>query len=209
MTLTLDYIRKRIGWCPDANRMTTKTRTNAPSALGAVERLVKNPGPAGSDRSGKPFEWEYEHTQRGTFIIGAVTAVILIILASMIVFGPVWITVIVAGIMILALAIFSTLTVSVQQDALRIWFGPLRLIKKSWPMSEIASATIVTNRWYYGWGIRWTPRGPLYNVAGFKAVEVTLVSGKTFRIGTDEPEELKRAIEKAQYGGDPTSRVIG
>ncbi len=144
--------------------------------------------------------WEYEITQRGTLIIGAVLAVILIIVASIFVFGAVWVTVLVIGIMILALAIFSTLTVSVRQDALRIWFGPIRLIKKSWPISDIATVTTVTNPWYYGWGIRWTPHGPLYNVAGFQAVEVTLVSGKKFRIGTDQPEELKRAIEKAQYG---------
>ncbi len=203
MTLTLDYIKRRLGWCPNANRMAIKTRAEASSAFGASERFVKNPGPAGSDRSGKPWGWEYEHTQRGILIIAAVTAVILIIIASMIVFGPVWVTLIVAGIMILALAMFSTLTVSVQRDALRLWFGPIRSIKKSWPISEIASVTTVTNRWYYGWGIRWTPTGPLYNIAGLQAVEVTLVSGKVFRIGTDEPEELKRAIEQAQYGKKP------
>ncbi len=209
MTFLVDFIRKKIGWCPNANRLTTKTRNNIPSTPGVGKRLVINPGPAGSDRSGKPWGWEYEHTQRGALIIAAVAAVILIIIASMLVFGPVWVTVIVAGVMILALAMFSTLTVSVQQDALRIWFGPIRLIRKSWPISEISSVTTVTNRWYYGWGIRWTPTGPLYNVAGLKAVEITLVSGKMFRIGTDEPEELKRAIEKAQYSGDPTSRVTG
>lgn len=203
MTFLLDYIRKQIGWCPNANQMAIKTSANAPSGFNAGDRLLKNSGPAVSDRSGKPWGGEYEHTQRGILIIAAITAVILIILASMIVFGPVWVTVIVAGIMVLALAIFSTLTVSVQQDALRIWFGPLRLIKKSWPMSEIASVTTVTNRWYYGWGIRWTPRGPLYNIAGLQAVEITLFSGKMFRIGTDEPEELLRAIELARHGKKP------
>ncbi len=200
MTLLLEFIRKQIGWCPNANRMTTKTHANIPSAFGAGGYLLKSPGPAGSDLSGKPMRWEYSHTQRGTLIIGAVTAVILIILASMFIFGPVWVTVIVVGIMILALAIFSTLTVSVQQDALRIWFGPIRMIKKSWPMSEIASVTTVTNQWYWGWGIRWTPRGTLYNVGRLKAVEVTLVSGKMFRIGTDEPDELLCAIEQALCG---------
>lgn len=198
MTFLLDYIRKQIGWCPEMNRMTTKARANTPSAFGAGDRLIKNPGPAGSDRSGKPWGWEYEHTQQGTLIIAAVTAVILIILASMFIFGPVWVTVIVVGIMVLMLAMFSTLTESVQQDALRIWFGPIRMIKKSWPMSEIASVTTVTNQWYWGWGIRWTPRGTLYNVGGLKAVEVTLVSGRVFRIGTDDPDALKWAIEKAQ-----------
>lgn len=145
------------------------------------------------------MEWEYEHTQRGILIIAAVLAVLLVIAASIFVFGPVWVAMIVGGIMVLMLAIFSTLTVSVRQDALRICFGPIRAFKKIWPVYEIASVTTVTNRWYYGWGIRWTPYGPLYNIAGFEAVEVTLVSGKKFRIGTDQPEELKRAIEKAQY----------
>jgi len=145
------------------------------------------------------MEEEYKHTQRGTLIIAAVMAVLMVIAVSMVVFGPVWITVIVGGIMLLMLACFSTLTVSVRQDALRIWFGPLPLVKKSWPISGIASVATVTNPWYYGWGIRWTPHGPLYNVAGFEAVEVTLVPGKKFRIGTDQPEKLKRAIEKTQY----------
>jgi len=162
--------------------------------------IVSNHGTAGPDRAEKDHGWEYEHTQRGTLIIGAIIAVIMIIVASMILFGPVWITLIVAGIMLLMLTILSTLTVSVRRDALRIFFGPIRVIKKSWRISDIASVTTVRNRWYYGWGIRWTPHGPLYNIAGFEAVEVMLISGKKFRIGTDEPEELKRAIERAQYG---------
>ncbi|OPX72305.1 MAG: hypothetical protein A4E40_00960 [Methanoregulaceae archaeon PtaU1.Bin059] len=177
---------------------------SAPKALSSFQGrdnvIVSSPGMPGSNRPGTHNGWEYEHTQRGTLIIRAVIAVTLVILASMILFGPVWVTLIVAGIMLLMLAIFSTLTVSVRSDALRICFGPIRAIKKSWPISDIASVTTVTNRWYYGWGIRWTPHGPLYNVAGLEAVEVTLVSGKKFRIGTDEPEQLKRAIEKAQYG---------
>jgi hypothetical protein len=58
----------------------------------------------------------------------------------------------------------------------------------------------VTNPWYYGWGIRWTPKGPLYNVSGFEAVEIRMLSGKSFRIGTDEPDLLRQAIDKAIGG---------
>ncbi|MEI7858142.1 MAG: hypothetical protein WCH85_11680 [Methanomicrobiales archaeon] len=112
-------------------------------------------------------------------------------------FVLVWVTIAVLGIMIVVLAIFSTLTVSIDYNALRIRFGPVGLIRKSWPLAEIASITAVTNPWYYGWGIRWTPRGPLYNVSGYGAVKVLLLSGKTFRIGTGEPEVLKLAIEHA------------
>ncbi|MDH7510093.1 MAG: hypothetical protein QHH04_03505 [Methanolinea sp.] len=143
---------------------------------------------------------EYEHTQAGYLVIAAVTAVILIIIVSAIIFGPVWVVLPVAIVMVLILAMFSTLTVSVRKDTLSLAFGPVRLFRRSWPLSGIATVTIVKNPWYYGWGIRWTPRGPLYNISGFYAVEVTLVSGKVFRIGTDEPGELKRAIGNAARG---------
>ena len=35
----------------------------------------------------------------------------------------------------------------------------------------------------------------LWNVSGFRAVELVFKDGKRFRIGTDEPESLIRAIE--------------
>jgi len=37
----------------------------------------------------------------------------------------------------------------------------------------------------------------LYNVSGFDAVEIKLRTGKKFRIGTDVPQELEKAIEQA------------
>jgi hypothetical protein len=37
----------------------------------------------------------------------------------------------------------------------------------------------------------------LYNVSGKGAVEVTLKSGQRFRIGTDEEEALKAALENS------------
>jgi len=147
-----------------------------------------------------PWEGLYEHTQRGSLIIGAVAAAVFLILATMYFFGPVLVTIIVLAIMLFTLAICSTLTVSADADALRIRFGPVGVIRKSWPMSDVESVTAVTNPWYYGWGIHLTPHGTLYNVSGYGAVEVRLYTGKTFRIGTDEPEVLKHAIEQAHKG---------
>jgi hypothetical protein len=198
MILTLkETISRYLGWCPNAHMMKTKSSVSEEPGFRSTNPLAKSPGPSGADRSGKPWEWWYEHTQRGSLIIWSVGAAILIILAMTYLFGIVWITALVLGIMVFALAICSTLTVSVCDDTLRIRFGPLPLIRKSWPVAEIALATVVTNPWYYGWGIRWTPTGPLYNVSGYGAVEVTLRSGKKVRIGTDEPEALRRAIEQA------------
>jgi hypothetical protein len=171
--------------------------------------LAKSPGPSGADGSGKPREGFYDHTQRGSLIIGAVSAAIILILASMYLFGIVWVTIFVLGILVFVLAISSTLTVSVGDDALRLRFGPVGLIKKSWPLAEIVSVSAVRNPWYYGWGIRWTPNGILYNVSGYRAVEVRMISGNTFRIGTDEPEALKLAIEQAQNGVTKSDRFTG
>ena len=193
-----EIIHEWMGWCPNARMTKAKNSSDAGHFFPASNTLTKNPGPSGTDGSGKPREGLYDHTQRGLVIMGAVTAVIIIILASMYLFGIVWVTIFVLGIMIIVLAIFSTLTVSVGEDTLRIRFGPVGLIKKSWPLAEIASVTTVTNPWYYGWGIHWTPNGPLYNISGFGAVEVRQLSGKAFRIGTDEPEILSKAIEHAR-----------
>ena len=198
-----EVIREWMGWCPNGHSMNAKNRDGAGSVFLAGSPVVKNPGPSGADRTGIPRGGRYEHTQRGTLIIGAVSAAIILILATMYLFGIVWVSVLVLGIMAFVLAICSTLTVSADADILRLRFGPIGLIQKSWPIPEIASATTVTNPWYYGWGIRWTPHGSLYNVSGRHAVEILLFSGKTFRIGTDEPEALKTAIEQAREKKSP------
>ncbi len=85
------------------------------------------------------------------------------------------------------------LTVTVTDGALDARFG-VGLIGKRTALERIASATIVRNPWYYGWGLRRIPDGWLYNVAGFDAVELTLADGGILRVGTDEPAALKAAI---------------
>ncbi|PKG33199.1 MAG: hypothetical protein CW742_04230 [Methanoregula sp.] len=191
-----EVIRGWLGWCPNGHTMNMSTRDTG-YGFPAGSLAVKSPGAPGSEGNRAPDRGKYEHTQRGTVIIGAVSAAIVLSLAISIFAGFFWVTGMVVAILVFLLAIMSTLTVSVESDRLRIWFGPIRLVRKEWLLSEIVSATDVTNAWYFGWGIRWTPGGPLYNVSGFKAVEVLLVSGKRFRIGTDEPDALIAAIEHA------------
>ena len=52
------------------------------------------------------------------------------------------------------------------------------------------------NPWYVGWGIRLGPGYWLWNVSGLSAVELVLADDRRFRVGTDEPEALSRAIER-------------
>jgi len=93
------------------------------------------------------------------------------------------------------LASFLTLTVTIDENYLRIKFG-YGIFRKKFLRSEITSAKSVKNHWYYGWGIRaWLwPYMWIFNVSGFNAVEIKLKNGKIYRIGTDEPKKLKQAI---------------
>lgn len=46
-----------------------------------------------------------------------------------------------------------------------------------------------------GFGIWWIPRGTVWTVWGFDAIQLELSSGRVFRIGTDEPEALLATLE--------------
>ncbi len=94
------------------------------------------------------------------------------------------------------LVMFSTLTVAVEDQVLRLAFGP-GLIGKRIPLGSIRAVRVVRNPWYYGWGIRLTPSGWLWNVSGSGGVELQLTGGARFRVGTDEPEKLASVLRDA------------
>jgi hypothetical protein len=144
----------------------------------------------------------YRHTQRGLLVwtVLVVVAVVeaLAMLAWYLADGPSAELLIVALAFVLLLigvyVLAGSLTVTVDRDQLRMALGT-GLIRRSIPLSKIDDCRPVRNSWWYGWGIRLTPRGWLWNVSGFDAVELTYVSGKRFRIGTDEPQLLSDAID--------------
>ena len=91
------------------------------------------------------------------------------------------------------MAVFSRLTVTVTNEAIVSAFG------FGWPKhtespSDVISAQAVRNRWIHGWGIRKISGGWMYNVSGYDAVELSLRSGKNFRLGTDEPSTLEATL---------------
>ena len=83
--------------------------------------------------------------------------------------------------------------VNTSQVILKFGHGP---IKKSIERKNITSATTVRNKAIYGWGIRLTPHGWLWNIYGLDAIEITYPDGKRFRIGSDDPQQLLTAIHK-------------
>ncbi len=138
----------------------------------------------------------YEHTQVGYLIISAMAAVMVLIGVVLANAGINWIAIGVLVVIAVALVLFSSLTVVIWEEELEARFGP-GPIRKRCKLNEIESCQVVKNHWYYGWGIRLTPHGVLYNVSGFHAVEIKLRTGKKFRIGTDVPQELEEAIRQA------------
>ena len=85
------------------------------------------------------------------------------------------------------------LTVSVTPSDVSVEYG-LGWPRKRIPRSEIVSAEPFLASWWYGVGIRLTPKGWLWSVWGFRTVMLTLSNGKHFLIGTDDPEGLAAAL---------------
>lgn len=143
----------------------------------------------------------YEHTQAGTFVRVTMTVVFVGMLALAGALGMrdpalIWVFLAMAAVMVVVLFLFHSLTVEIADGEVRLRFG-VGLIRKRIPVKEIAAAEVVRNRWWYGWGIKLTPHGWLFNVSGYDAVQVTLRDGRKYRIGTDEPRKLHRAVEDA------------
>ena len=145
-----------------------------------------------------PLQKMYTHTQVGWLMM--VSVGIGVVLAGY--FGILysnWFGISVAVILIVCVILSPNLTVSVDGDSIEIRFGP-GLIRKKFKLKDINSCTVVRNRLWYGWGIRWMPKGWLFNVSGLDAVELLMRNGKVYRIGTDEPHKLNGFIQSKLVG---------
>ncbi len=139
----------------------------------------------------------YQHTQSSGFMLALIGLAVIGALVGISLVGAHLVALFVVAVLLIVALLFRSLTVRVGDGRLHWCFGP-GFWKKSVPLTDITAVGSVRNKWWYGWGIRYTPHGWLYNVSGLEAVEINLANGKTFRIGTDEPEQLCEAILKAQ-----------
>lgn len=132
----------------------------------------------------------YRHVQVGWFLIGSFLAIEALFF---------FMSNLVAAILASLIVLFGWLTVEVDDEKVSCLFG-FGWPRKRIPLDDIASVEIVRNKWWYGFGIRLTPSGWMFNIQGLDAVMVERKSGKKFRIGTDEPADLAEAIESALGG---------
>ena len=144
----------------------------------------------------------YSHTQFGTVILFSLAAAAIVTVASLALSSggigampaPALVIVgLVMAILLLAAVVFAQLNVRVGNGEVSWRFG-LGMLEHRIPISDIVSATVVTNPILAGYGVRWLPSGWLYNVSGTKAVELVMRDGRRVRIGSDEPEALAQAI---------------
>ncbi|MDG2382395.1 MAG: hypothetical protein P8N76_12060 [Pirellulaceae bacterium] len=141
---------------------------------------------------------DYEHSQPGVVIRGALAAAMLFIGLQGWLLAPAdnarWIHAGASVFLLMSLATFHSLTVRVTNEQIGLRFG-VGLIRKTFQIDQVRTARVVCNPWYLGWGIRRFSGGWLYNVSGFGAVEIELRDHRIARIGTDEPQRLLEAIE--------------
>jgi hypothetical protein len=124
-------------------------------------------------------------------IVAAMAAIGIILVNT----GVNWIAIAVLVVLAVALVLFPSLTVVIREEELLVQFGP-GVVRKRFKLNEIGSCQAVKNPWYYGWGIRQTPQGMLFRVSGLHAVQIKLITGKEYLIGTDVPQELEEAIRQ-------------
>ena len=154
----------------------------------------------------------YHHTQRNAaafFLLNlAALLPIGLFLSGVLPPGDVGarITVLVAAVVMMVSSFaFSSLTITVRDGQLSWWFGP-GIVKKTVPLASVESAEPTTTSIINGWGIHPTGRGWLYNVAGRQAVLITQQDGKSFLLGTDEPDSLAQVIMAGARNGRHGSR---
>lgn len=142
----------------------------------------------------------YRHTQSSNLVIalfGSLTVVFLGLASradgvagALISMGAIFVAI---GFILFS---FNQMTVSVDEREIHLafrWGWPQKRIDRS----EVVSARVVRNKWWYGFGVRLVPEGWLYNVWGLNAVQINLNTGKTIRIGSDDAEALSEAVQPA------------
>jgi hypothetical protein len=95
----------------------------------------------------------------------------------------------------------AKLVVTVDREAVRIWFSPFA--RRNVALGEIVSVLPRKSNpllEFGGVGVRWTPRGWAYLVSGDMGVQLELAGGKQLFVGSQRPEDLAGAISSAMSG---------
>lgn len=146
----------------------------------------------------------YEHTQRGSILLGIFIVTILGLLILAVAqsgeAGALLLLAAVIAFLVAVMVTFSSLTVKVNSQQVQLVFGP-GLVRCSFPVEQISGVRVVRNGIWMGLGIHFIRKGMIYNVSGLEGVEITLRNSRLARIGSDEPAALAQAVEEAMGRG--------
>jgi len=140
-------------------------------------------------------------TQFGTFTVIILSILLIVFVILLIDHGfsanpETYMSVTLVLIFIVCLVTFYKLTIMVDDITISFKLG-IGVFGKSYKINEIESCNSVRNKFIYGWGIHLIPNGWLYNVSGFKAIELTFKnSNKVIRIGTNKQEEVVELMQR-------------
>ena len=159
----------------------------------------------------------YRHKQFGTTIVAiSLPALMVPLLVVWFNKAPAVLSVLaaVAGIQVLVLLLFGSLTVEISGGHVRIRFGA-GLIRKRWPLDGIEACRPVRTSWIDGWGIRLTRRGWLYEEREGRQHRHRRAAGAVRRSrggpGRPEPSGFRRPLTdpaRPSHPRSPAARVI-
>ncbi len=121
--------------------------------------------------------------------------IILLVISAFIILSPELadLKIIILSINLLITLLFFSLTIVIDEQTLRWYFG-FGIISKSVELSQIADTSAYQTKWYQGIGIRMLSDGWLYNASVGKAVKITLTDGKNIYLGCKNVEALQKAL---------------
>ena len=122
--------------------------------------------------------------------------VILLVISTFIIFSPELadFKIIILSINLLVTLLFFSLTIVIDEQKLRWYFG-FGIISKDVELSQIAQTSAYKTKWYQGIGIRMLSDGWLYNASVGQAVKITLADGKNIYLGCKNVGALQQALK--------------
>ena len=147
-------------------------------------------------------------TQFGTFTVITMSILLIVFAVLLFIHGflpdqETYLNVFLVLTAVVCLIIFYKMTITIDNESISFKLG-IGLLGKSYKISDIQSCRSVKNSFIYGWGIHKIPKGWLYNVSGFNAIEITFKdTDKVVRIGTNKPDEIVELIKKIKETTQP------
>ncbi|WP_375185276.1 hypothetical protein [Pseudoalteromonas sp.] len=122
--------------------------------------------------------------------------VILLVISVFIILSPELadLKIIILSINLLVTLVFFSLTIVIDEQKLRWYFG-FGIISKDVELSQIADTSAYQTKWYQGIGIRMLNDGWLYNASVGQAVKITLNDGKNIYLGCKDAGALQQALK--------------